>query len=327
MKTKLTLFLFLSMGFFINAQYTYNFNVSNEPYTDLTGSTSLNNGQVWDDPTYAIPIGFDFQISTEVFNTIYFPDFGLGGSLSNVFDEFVQDAFALMIPIGQDIIDLGDWTGVSQSNLSYKTEGVAGSQILKIEWNNVGFWEDMTGADYMNFQVWLYEGSNIIEYRYGPNQINNPQGSFEGETGPIVYLIPLINFDTDEIEEDAYLLSGDPSNPTVIVVEAGDEPQGPIALQGMIPDGTVYTFTPQNLSVGDFETIDFAVYPNPAGNYFNIRANALEYQVNIYNNLGQKVKHFDNSSTQIDVTGLPAGLYLIEVETERGSSIKKLLKK
>jgi hypothetical protein len=327
MKTKLLLFVLLSTGFLINAQNGYNFSVTNEPYNNLVGSTSLNNGQIWDDLGYAVPIGFDFQISAQVFSTIYFPDFGLGGTLSNVFDEDDEDAFALIIPIGQDLIDLGYGIGGSQSNLSYKTEGTAGSQILKIEWNNVGFFDDQTTSDFMNFQVWLYEGSNIIEYRYGPNQINNPQGSFEGETGPIVALFPLINFDIGEFEEDAYFISGDPSNPTVIIVEAGDEPHGPIALQGMIPDGTVYTFSPQNLSVDDYATIDFAVYPNPAGNYFNIRANALEYQVNIYNNLGQKVKHFDNSSTQIDVTGLPAGLYLIEVETERGSSIKKLIKK
>src|SRR5690606_7211197 len=178
----------------------------------------------------------------------------------------------------------------------------------------------------MNFQVWLYEGSNIIEYRYGSSQINNPQGSFEGETGPIVYLIPLINFDTDEIEEDAYLLSGDPSNPTVIVVEAGDEPQGPIALQGMIPNGTVYTFTPQNLSLDTFENPDFVIYPNPANDYFHIQTNAGDYQVYIYNQLGQKVKHIINANAAIDVLDLPKGVYFVEIETESRRLMNKLIK-
>lgn len=326
MKKTACLIVFTFIGLYLNAQNAYHFTVNNEPYEDLVGSTSLNNGQIWDDPGYAIPIGFDFQISTQVFSTIHFPDFGLGGSLSNVFDEDDEDAFALIIPIGQDLIDLGYSTGVSQSNLSYKTEGTPGSQILKIEWNNVGFWDDMTGNDFMNFQVWLYEGSNVIEYRYGPSEINNPQGSFEGETGPIVAFIPLINFDTDEIEEDAYLLSGDPTNPTVVVVEAGDEPQGVITLQGIIPDGTVYTFTPQNLSVDTFENLDFAVYPNPANDYFHIQTRADEYQARLYNNIGQKIKHIANADGAIDVSNLPAGIYLIEIETIFGKSTKKLIK-
>lgn len=326
MKTKLTILLILSAGFFLNAQNNYSFQATNEPYNDLVGSTSLNNGQVWDDPGYAVPIGFDFQISTQVFSTIYFPDFGLGGTLSNVYDEDDKDAFALIIPIAQDLIDLGYFFGVSQSNLSYVTEGSAGSRILKIEWSNVGFWEDITGNDYMNFQVWFYEGSNIIEYRYGPSQLNNPQGSFEGETGPIVILLPLIKFYPDVIEEDAYILIGNPANPTVIVVEAGDEPQGPIALQGMIPNGTVYRFIPTALSTESFENMDFAIYPNPATDHFHIQTSANDYQVNLYNTIGQKIKNIENSDGTIDVMDLPNGIYLVEMETVSGKTTKKFIK-
>jgi len=328
MKTKLTILLFLTVSCYLTAQFSYDFNVSSKPYNDLVEGTSLNNGQIWDDPGYAVPIGFDFQIGPYIFNTIYIVDWSVGGVLSSKANDV--GVASLLSPIAQDIIDLGFWGGASQSNLSYKTEGTIGNQILKIEWNNAGFvGSGSPNTDFMNFQVWFYEGSNIIEYRYGSSEINFPEDSFEGESGPIVFFIPSINIETEMLEgEDAYFLSGDPSSPTVIVVEPGNEPQEPIeSLQGMIPDGTVYTFTPKDLSVGNFETIDFAVYPNPAGDYFNIRTNALEYQINIYNNLGQQVKHFDNSSTQIDVTGLPAGLYLIEVETERGSLIKKLIKK
>lgn len=325
-KTKLSILLCLSASLFLSAQNNYSFNATNEPYNVLVGSTSLNNGQVWDDPGYAIPIGFDFQISTQVFSTIYFPDFGLGGMLSNVYDEDDKDAFALIIPIAQDLIDLGDMSGVSQSNLSYITEGMAGSRILKVEWNNVGFWDDVTGNDYMNFQVWLYESSNIIEYRYGSSQINDPQGSFEGETGPIVALFPLIKFNPDEIKEDAYLLTGNPANPTVIVVEAGDEPQGSIALQGMIPNGTVYRFTPPALSTESFGNTDFAIYPNPATDHFYIQTTADNYQVNLYNTIGQKVKHLADSDGTIDILDLPKGIYLVEIETSSGKVTKKIVK-
>src|SRR5690554_3361506 len=181
MKTKLiTILVLINVFFFANAQTEYNFNVANEPYNNLVGSISLNNDQVWDDPGYVIPLGFDFQIGTYVFNSIHIVSWSVGGVLSTSTDG--TGVAPLLVPIAQDIIDLGYGSGASQSNISYKVEGDSGSQILKIEWNNVGFWDDMTGNDFMNFQVWLYEGSNSIEYRYGSSEINFPEDSFEGES-------------------------------------------------------------------------------------------------------------------------------------------------
>lgn len=309
----------------MNAQNNYTFQATNEPYNDLVGSTSLNNGQVWDDPGYAIPLGFDFQLSTHVFNTIHIVDWSSGGVLSST--PSPAGIIPVLLPIGQDIIDRGYFFGISQSNLSYKIEGTVGSEVLKIEWNNVGFWEDTTESDFMNFQVWFYRGSNIIEYRYGPSSVNNPSESFEGETGPTIALFPKIDVFADKLFEDnAYILSGDPVNPTVIIVEPGNEPQGPIALQGMIPNGTVYRFIPTALSTESFENMDFAIYPNPATDRFNIQTTANDYQVNLYNTLGQKVKHIENPNGTIDVMDLPNGIYLVEMETITGKATKKLIK-
>src|SRR5690554_3244922 len=207
-KTKLSILLCLSASLFLSAQNNYSFNATNEPYNDLVGSTSLNNGQIWDDPGYAIPLGFDFQLSTHVFNTIHIVDWSTGGVLSST--PSPAGIIPVLLPIGQDIIDRGYVWGVSQSNLSYKIEGAAGSEILKIEWSNVGFWDDMTGNDFMNFQIWLHKGTNIIEYRYGPSSVNNPYGSFEGETGPNVALFPKIDIIAGKLYDDnAYVLSDD----------------------------------------------------------------------------------------------------------------------
>lgn len=93
----------------------------------------------------------------------------------------------------------------------------------------------------MNFQLWLYEGTNIIEYRYGPSSINNPKFSFEGSTGPHVSLLTSFNIDTQLLEDIGYFMSGDPANPTVITLDAGASPPFPLtAVEGMIPDGAVY---------------------------------------------------------------------------------------
>ncbi|MDC8000206.1 T9SS type A sorting domain-containing protein [Aequorivita todarodis] len=314
--------IFLLFGIFINAQSVYNFEAENSAYQNLIGSTSLNNGEVWDDPEYAIPLGFNFTISTHTFNTIFIVEWSAGGVLSSK----VQDngILPLFVPIGQDIVSKYNSSGISTSPLSYKTEGSAGNRILKIEWQNLGFIDDSTQNDFMNIQMWLYESSNIIEYRYGPNSINNPSESFEGGTGPDVGLLTSLDIDNDELLDVGFVLTGNTANPTVLVFQAGDDYDGG-ELQGAIPDGTVYRFRPQPLSVEDFSQNDFQIYPNPASEYLHIKTQLSNYNCSIYNSLGQKV-NATLSENKIDISNLSNGIYFLKIETETGAGTKKFIK-
>jgi hypothetical protein len=308
---------------FSNAQSVYTFEVENIPYQDLTGSTSLNNGVVWDDPGFTIPLGFSFNIATYTFNTIYILEWSIGGVVSS--DPVDGNIIPIFSPIAQDIIDLGFSSGISQSNISYKTEGVAGSRILKLEWNNVGFFNDSTEADFMNLQLWLYEGSNTIEYRYGASSINNPTESFEDETGPLVSLGTSYNSSTGIMADNGYFLSESPTNPTIITLTAG-EPVIISALQGMMPSGTVYRFIQQPLAIPDFTQFDFAVYPNPTSGTLNLESNEDHSQVSIFNNLGQLVKQFEKVSNSLDVSELESGIYFIQIRNSEGIGTKKFSK-
>lgn len=317
--------MLLSFSFSLQAQGEYVFSVSNQNYNNLTNPISLNNGELWDDPEFVIPLGFDFQVGPHLFNTIFIPEWSVGGVLSSSTNDF--GILPILLPIAQDIIDLGYTIGTSQSPISYKTEGAPGNQIIKIEWNNVGFFEDGTGSDFMNFQLWLYETTNVIEYRYGPSQINNPNGSFEGETGPIVGLLPSIDLEEDSLQQEGYLLSGDPANTTNNVLPPGVLLENPLSVQGAIPNGTVYTFTPQNLSINDFENNDFSIYPNPTKDFFQINTKAEDYNVIIYNNLGQIMRCSNPSQGIYDISNLPFGLYFIQIESLTGKKTKKLIKR
>ena len=319
---KLLVCIFLFFGIFTNAQSIYEFETENSAYQNLTGSISLNNGEVWDDPGFTIPIGFNFNFGTYTFSTIYILEWSVGGVLSS--SPVDGGIVPLFVPIGQDLIDLGFTSGVSQSNISYKTEGASGDKILKIEWNNVGFFEDSTESDFMNLQLWLYEGSNTVEFRYGPSSINNPSESFEGETGPQISLITSFNIDTKQLVDTAYFLSGNPSNPTVTTLNPGETIELTF-LQGMMPNGTVYRFLRQPLSADDFSKIDFQIYPNPASDFLNIKTQSGHYNFSIYNSLGQKV-NATFSENKIDISHLSNGIYFIKVETETGSATKKFIK-
>lgn len=323
---KITILAFLGIILYSNAQTNYNFSYFNESYQDLTDAVSLNNGQVWDDPEYTIPFGFDFRISDFLFDTIHIVEWGAGGTLSTSIDY--SGLGTEITPIWQDLIDLGHHTGTSASEISYKVEGAEGNKIVKIEWNDAGFWEDATRADYMNFQVWFYESDKSIEYRYGSSSINNPSGSFEGYSGPFVYFIPLGDFDTGIIQENAYILSGNPANPTLIVVEPGEMIDiEDVAFQGMIPDGTVYRFTPTNLSSEDFQDAAVVLYPNPTADYLTVISNTDTFEIALYNSAGQKINHKQVSENRIDVTAIPKGVYFVRIETEKGSLTQKFVKK
>ncbi len=320
---KLLLPAFLFLVIISNAQSVYNFQTENIPYENLTGSTSLNNGAVWDDPGYTIPLGFNFSFGTYNFDTIYILEWSVGGVLSsNPVDGGIVPLF---VPIGQDLIDLGFTSGVSQSNISYITEGVSGSKILKIEWNNVGFFDDSTESDFMNFQLWLYEGTNTVEFRYGPSAINNPAESFEGETGPQVSLITSFNIDTQQLDDTGYFLSGSPTSPNVISLNPGD-PVVLSYLQGMIPNGTVYRFLRQPLAVPNFDDIQFLVYPNPATHILNFKTKENKNQFSIFNSLGQLVKQVTADKSSLDVSDLESGIYFLEIETSNGRAIQKFIK-
>jgi hypothetical protein len=306
----------------MNAQSIYEFETENTAYQNLVGSTSLNNGDVWDDPAYTIPMGFDFKISSHTFSTIYIVGWSVGGVLSS--SPLDNGTFPAFLPIGQDIESRIDFNGISTSPISYITEGSVGNRILKIEWNNVGFYDDSTENDFMNIQMWLYESTNIIEYRYGSNTINNPNESFEGLSGPLVTLATSINIEEDELVDNGYVVEGNPANPTVAVVAPGDFYDGDY-LQGGIPAGMIYRFIPQSLSVENFKQNIFEIFPNPSSGILNIKTLSNDYNFRIYNSLGQ-VMNTTLVKNRIDISNLSNGIYFIKLETETGSATKKFIK-
>ena len=329
MKTKLLLF-----GIFcctiINAQ-TYDFNITNGNYTDLIGSISLNNGQIWDDPNYTIPIGFNFKYFDTIVDQIHINDWGYGGLLTMKLNDVGKQY--ILSPYGTDIIDRGEADTIqptSQSNISYLQEGTIGNRILKIEWNNVGFYGEVddleTANDFTNFQMWLHEGSNLIEVHFGPKSILNPTLAFEGETGPSLLLSHSYDFDNDSILKTTYLLSGPPLAANMIQTIYSDSIEG-IFLDGIIPNGTIYQFTLNEIStagIGKEKNLEigFTISPNPASDFITVTNSSKQIdivQANIINIAGKTVKTVKAIET-IDISTLPTSLYILKIKTKDGQS-------
>ncbi|WP_299253817.1 T9SS type A sorting domain-containing protein [uncultured Aquimarina sp.] len=310
------------LSFFVNSQ-SYELSTSTAAYINLTSSTSLNNTAPWDDPEFAIPIGFDFEYFDITINQIYIDDWGFGAGLTTNPNE--TGTLPVLIPYGADIADRGydfnneNATTGSLSNISYLVEGSVGNRILKIEWNNVGFHSDIfvdgISTDFTNFQMWLFEGSNDIEIHFGPNSISNPDESFDGEAGSLIALIPSYNFGTEVLEENATFLSGNPINPTVILSTVDDN----TFLDGVIPNGTIYKFTRSTLSTEEFRSVTkLELFPNPSNDVISISGITTNEKYEIYNLLGNKIEDgIIYKNKRINIQNYSKGIYLIKLDNNQ----------
>ncbi|MFK8057226.1 MAG: T9SS type A sorting domain-containing protein [Saprospiraceae bacterium] len=335
MKLSLTLFLTFFGAMVIAHAQSYSLTTSTGSYTELVGSTSLNGDMTWDDPEFPIPIGFDFTYYGQTVDTMFMSAAGLGGFLSPMEDN--RGTFSLLVAYGADIIDRGwdfvedDVTTGSLSTISYELQGAAGSQVLKIEWKNVGFYDeledDSVSSDFTNFQVWLYEGSNQVEVHYGPNSITQPALSYQDQSGSFVAFFEAVDFGNEVLVGEAFALDGDPTAPQLVELTSIDTM---FYLDGPIPDGTIYAFTKDVSSVSKNQQLPgFSLTPNPANDFFTIslsgdKANQ-DGQLEIVNVSGQTVNETRFTGQEIDISALSPGVYFVHLRIANRVGVKKLV--
>jgi hypothetical protein len=71
------------------------------------------------------------------------------------------------------------------------------------------------------------------------------------------------------------------------------------------------------------------IYPNPASDFFRITSEKLIENIDMFSSSGQLVasKRFDSRTGFINVSGLPAGLYIVRINSEAGMIQRKVLVK
>jgi Secretion system C-terminal sorting domain/GEVED domain len=81
-----------------------------------------------------------------------------------------------------------------------------------------------------------------------------------------------------------------------------------------------------NLATSSFENSKFSVYPNPVKDILNLKSNTEITNIEVYNLLGQKVLIKAINTSQIDMTNLASGTYLIKFESDKNQEILKVIK-
>lgn len=81
-----------------------------------------------------------------------------------------------------------------------------------------------------------------------------------------------------------------------------------------------------SLSTSDIKLNTIGIYPNPTNGILNIKADSKVENVNVTNIVGQKI-NVRISDNQIDMQGLPKGIYIVELKLKNGQTFsKKIIK-
>ena len=90
-----------------------------------------------------------------------------------------------------------------------------------------------------------------------------------------------------------------------------------------------YMKTEYTLSQDTFDSKNINVYPNPVTQILNISLNneQLIENVSVYNMIGKFVKTIKSKTTQIDMSDLTTGVYLLKSQTNKGVIDQKIVKK
>lgn len=343
MKKLFTLFLLIA-AWSTQAQnmFPYSFSKTTGTYQNLVGSTNLTAGFVWDDTTFTIPLGFTFKWALDNRNlTSIIVD--AGGMVYAPVDVNSQFGFPvptkMMMAYQCDLVDRGTNTSqMPMSPISYLTTGTAPNRICKIEYRNAGFFTDLAGLDSTNFQIWLYEGSNIIEYRYGPQSVADMGVSFDGQNGPWINLIYEATLDiinqTLMIDACTYVAGSSSTAAAVNPSAPIDLFNGPSdwAFVDLPNNGQIFRWTPLGgaNSVNDINAFNnINVYPSPFNEFITIENNN-ELQTLRLSDLNGRVLIEQNANSKkatINTNTLASGVYFLTItDTKNNQKTMKVVK-
>ncbi len=312
--------------------FHYWFGASSGTYSSLTGATVVTSTTPWDSTSnFSVPIGFSINIDGTVTDHVY---------LHRV-HAFCVDTFTIPILHGFQLINaalIDRGSGSSSSPISYTVSGTPGSQIFKLEIKNAGFIEELiihsTLNDYTNIQLWLYEGTNVVEIHYGPSQITNPSEYFTNSGGD-----PIVGYSWRKNLTGSgtlYSVDGPASNPALLAVDDSmvfssyaitHVPEG---LLGYPPSGTIFKYTPIRAGVSNVNIESAHIYPTVCKTEIMVDYTNMEpttFEVISMKGMPTVMKGIlQNGTTHIDLSRVAAGNYLLSLQNSSGKFVQKFIK-
>ncbi len=148
-------------------KFDYNFSYRQDDFEQITGTVVTLDGQ--DGVNISLPTGYDFSYDGVAVASIRANENGwLEMGTSQTGSPLVTNDLSDIanVPILAPFWD--DLTSDAQTRIIYLVEGTAPVRIFTVEWKDI-----LWGGQRQNFQVKLYETSNVIEFWYGDMNTNN----------------------------------------------------------------------------------------------------------------------------------------------------------
>ncbi len=92
------------------------------------------------------------------------------------------------------------------------------------------------------------------------------------------------------------------------------------------PDTGAYEYNGVSTDIDNIKELSINIFPNPSNDYFRVTGTDKIDKISIYSLGGTLVKSVINN-TQVDVSGLTKGVYLVQISGENGEAIKKVVVK
>jgi hypothetical protein len=248
-----------SSNFVTSGIGTYVFNTTNGAYQSIVGQAdttalTLASGDDGISSTFTLPFAFSYGGSSFTqarLNSNGWLGFGeptsttnysaISGSVNNIIAAFARD---LNISSSQ----------TAANSFYVQTTGNAPARIVKFEWLNVRSFSSTINPETANFQVWLYEGTNVVEIRYG----SFTSASARTSSGSVQ--VGLRGASTAVANVRSLSNTGAWSSPTVGTASSSTCALGTFNVPLLPDNGRIYRFTPSNLP-----EFTFAWSSEPAG--------------------------------------------------------------
>lgn len=303
MKKLLLLSLTLTTVLNLTAQDHYSFSQRTANYVEMTGATEISPLE-WDEFSAGISLPFAFEYFGVEVDTLFVADDGI--YFTGLQPDFIS-------PHGEDPVS----RGAGQSPVTYRVDGNVNNRILKIQWPNITFYSiaDSFPNDFVNYQVWLYEGTNVIEFHYGSSFITaeaiadldlSPNMTAHDGLKWIHIEGSAPNYTPKYNQLLANFLNANPAVNTIFVFTPGF----PNGVNEMVKDEKI------------------SLYPVPAGAKMNIESTLPMKKIQVYNAAGQVISTHEVAGNKAEIATdlLPNGVYFLEIHTSEGVINRKFSK-
>ncbi len=145
----------------------YTWSQTTGAYTEITGGTVHGTASNDDTSFNAISLGFTFNYNGVDYTQVSIQSNGfaaMGASVASSYTPLSTGSTNNVLSVlGRDLQGNG-----TTSELMSKLEGTAPNRVFTIQWKDYKRYGTAYAGDSFNFQIKLYETTNVVEYVYGP---------------------------------------------------------------------------------------------------------------------------------------------------------------